>query len=144
MIHFAEVNEENWRLDLTVSEEQKHYVSSPYLIYARAYAYRNARSRAFVIYDGETPVGVGLYYDCPELGAYDLSQLLIDCRYQGRGYGKTAVKMMLDEMRRDGKYKKVVLCYIEGNEAAKYLYEQFGFSETDKDEDEIILELELF
>ena len=70
MIHFAEVNEENWRLDLTVSEEQKHYVSSPYLIYARAYAYRNARSRAFVIYDGETPVGVGLYYDCPELGAY--------------------------------------------------------------------------
>lgn len=39
---------------------------------------------------------------------------------------------------------KVVLCYIEGNEAAKHLYEQFGFSETDKDEDEIILELELF
>lgn len=144
MIHFAEVNEENWRLDLTVSEEQKHFVSSPHRIYARAYAYRNARSRAFVIYDGETPVGVGLYYDCPELGAYDLSQLLIDCRYQGRGYGKTAVKMMLDEMRRDGKYKKVVLCYIEGNEAAKHLYEQFGFSETDKDEDEIILELELF
>ena len=47
--------------------------------------------------------------------------------------------MMLVEMRRDGKYKKVVLCYIEGNEAAKHLYEQFAFSETDKDEDEIIL-----
>lgn len=106
MIHFAEVNEENWRLDLTVSEEQKHFVSSPHRIYARAYAYRNARSRAFVIYEGETPVGVGLYYDCPELDAYDLSQLLIDYRYQGRGYGKTAVKMILDEMRRDGKYKR--------------------------------------
>ena len=143
MIHFSEVNEENWRLDLAVSEAQKRYVSSPYRIYARAYAYRNARSRAFVIYDGETPVGVGLYYDCTELDAYDLSQLLIDYRYQGRGYGKAAVKMMLDEMRRDGKYKKVVLCYIEGNEAAKHLYEQFAFSETDKDEDEIVMELEL-
>ena len=37
--------------------------------------------------------------------------------------------------------KKVVLCYIEGNEAAKKLYEQFGFIETDRDEDEIIMEL---
>ena len=36
MIYFAEVNEENWQLDLAVSDNQKRYVSLPYLIYARA------------------------------------------------------------------------------------------------------------
>ena len=46
-------------------------------------------------------------------------------------------------MKNDGKYNKVVLCYIEGNNAAKTLYENFGFTEIDRDEDEIIMELEL-
>ncbi len=141
MIHFVDVNEENWRLDLALTEEQKHYVAAPYVMYARAYAYRNARSRAFVIYDDETPVGAGLYYDCPELNAYDLSQLLIDRRYQHRGYGRTATQMILEEMKKDGKYNKVDLCYIEGNDAAKKLYEQVGFVEIDRDGDEIVMEL---
>jgi len=46
-------------------------------------------------------------------------------------------------MKRDGKYKKVCLCYIEGNEPAKRLYESFGFHETDRDEDEIVMECKL-
>lgn len=46
-------------------------------------------------------------------------------------------------MKQDGKYNKVDLCYIEGNDAAKNLYEQFGFVEIDRDENEIILELKL-
>ena len=49
--------------------------------------------------------------------------------------------LVLDAMIADGKYNKVVLCYFEGNEAAKRLYEKFGFVETDRDEDEIIMEL---
>lgn len=110
---------------------------------ARAYAYRNYRSRAFIIYDGETPVGMGLYYDLPELECFDFSQLFIDERYQRRRYGKAATKLVLDAMKQDGKYSKVVLCYIEGNDAAKKLYEQFGFVETDHDEDEIIMERNL-
>lgn len=55
------------------------------------------------------------YHDCPELECYDLSQLFIDARHQGRGYGR----------------------------AARKLYGQFGFVETDRDEDEIIMELTL-
>ncbi len=143
MLHFVDVDEENWRLELAVSEEQKSYVAPMYVIFARAYAYRNRRSRAFLIYDGELPVGAGLYYDCPELDAYDLSQLFIDKRYQRRGYGKAATRLILDEMKKDGKYDKVVLCYVEGNGAAKRLYEQFGFVVTDRDEDEIVMELKV-
>lgn len=128
---------------MKVSESQKHYVSDSCAILARAYAYREQRSRAFVINDDETPVGMGLYYDLPDLECYDLSQIFIDERYQGRGYGREATKRILDAMKKDGKYSKVDLCYIEGNDAAKKLYESFGFVETDRDEDEIIMELEL-
>lgn len=70
---------------------------------ARAYAYRNYRSRAFVIYNDELPVGMGMYYDLPELECYDLSQLFIDERYQGQGYGRAAVGMVLEAMKQDGK-----------------------------------------
>ena len=143
MIHLVDVDPGNWRLDLKVAQSQKNYVSDSYAMLARAYAYRNERSRAFVIYDDEIPVGMGMYHDCPDLDAYDLSQIFIDERYQGKGYGKAATQLVLDAMKQDGKYSKVVLCYIEGNDAAKKLYEGFGFVETDRDEDEIIMELSL-
>jgi len=143
MIRFEDIDEGNWRYPLKVSESQKKYVADGVLLLARAYAYRECRSRAFIICDDETPVGMGLYYDCPELECYDFSQLFIDERYQGRGYGKAAIKLVLDAMKRDGRYNKVALCYIEGNDMARKLYEQFGFVETDRDGDEIVMERSL-
>ena len=142
MIHLVDIDPGNWRLKLEVAESQKHYVANSAVMLARAYAYREQRSRAFVIFDDETPVGMGMYHDCPELDAFDLSQLFIDERYQGKGYGKASTKLVLDAMKQDGKYCKTVLCYIEGNDAAKKLFESFGFVEIDRDEDEIIMELQ--
>ena len=143
MIHLVDIDPSNWRLKLEVAESQKHYVANSSVMLVRAYAYREQRSRAFVIYDDETPVGMGLYYDLPDLDCYDLSQIFIDERYQGRGYGRAATKLILDAMKEDGKYNKVDLCYIEGNDAAKKLYDSFGFVEIDRDEDEIIMEMNL-
>ena len=142
MIHLVDIDPGNWRLSLSVSEPQKNYVSDSYAMLARAYAYREQRSRAFVIYNDETPVGMGLYYDLPDMECYDLSQIFIDQWYQGKGYGKAATKAVLEAMKQDGKYNKVDLCYIDGNDAAKKLYEGFGFVEIDRDEDEIIMELQ--
>lgn len=62
---------------------------------------------------------------------------------QRRGYGKAAVGLILDRMKQDGKYKKVTLCYVEGNQAAKSLYEKFGFSEISREYDEIFMELKI-
>lgn len=143
MVRLVDIDPGNWRLDLKVAESQKTYVANSAVMLARAYAYRNQRSRAFIIYDDETPVGMGMYHDCPELNAFDLSQLFIDERYQRKGYGKAATKLVLGAMKQDGKYGKAVLCYIEGNNAARNLYAGFGFAETDRDEDEIIMELNL-
>ena len=136
-----DIDPSNWRSGLQVAQSQKHYVADSAVMLARAYAYRKQRSRAFIICADETPVGMGLYYDLPDMACYDFSQFMIDERYQGKGYGKEAVKTVLDAMKADGKYHKVVLCYFEGNEAAKKLYESFGFTETDREEDEIMMEL---
>lgn len=142
MIHFEDITEENWRIPLSVSEEQREYVANQTVLLARAYAYRNLGSYACLIYNDEKPVGMALYYDCPELGAYDFSQIFIDERFQGRGYGKKAAQMLIDRMRAEHKFDKIVLCYIEGNEAAKAMYESLGFKLTgEADEDEIVMEL---
>lgn len=140
MVHLLSIDETNWREPLRVRPEQEHCVASSTVLLARAYAYRNLHSRAFYVCDEGKIVGMGLYHDCPELGSYDLSQLFIDARFQRRGYGRQAARIALEEMRRDARWPKVVLCYIEGNEAARHLYESLGFVETDRDGDEIILE----
>lgn len=141
MIQLIDIDPGNWRSGLQVAESQKQYVASSPVLLARAYAYREQRSRAFIICADETPVGMGLYYDLPDMECYDFSQFFIDERYQGKGYGKAAAKAVLDVMRKDGKYSKVVLCYVEGNEAAKKLYEGLGFAETEREDNEIVMEL---
>ena len=141
MIRFETITPDNWRLGLQVSEAQRNFVSDSARLLARAYAYRESRSRAYVIYNDNLPVGMALYYDCDELNAYDLSQLFIDERYQGNGFGLEAAKQILEMMKSDGKYDKVYLCYIDGNEAAKNMYEKLGFHLTgERDGDEIVME----
>ena len=116
MIHFESITPDNWRLGLSVREDQREYVSDSKGILARAYAYRGMRSRALVIYNDDTPVGMTMYYDVDEddCKAYNLSQFFIDQRYQGSGYGEAAMRLLLDQMKTEGKFNKVVLCYIDG------------------------------
>ena len=139
MIRLDSVNPDNWRLGLHVRDDQRKFVSDSCRILARAYAFRGSRSRAFIIYDDETPVGMAMYYDIED--AYNFSQFFIDERYQGKGLGYKAAEMILQEMKKDGVYKKVVLCYVEGDEAAKQLYLKLGFYHTGEvDENEIGME----
>ncbi|MDE7238913.1 MAG: GNAT family N-acetyltransferase [Lachnospiraceae bacterium] len=141
MIRLEVVDPGNWRFGLKVSESQKGFVSDDMRMLARAYAYRESRSNAYVIYDDDVPVGMALYYDCDERKAFDFSQMFIDERYQGKGFGTEAAQQILKMMESDGKYDKVILCYIDGNEAAKNMYEKLGFYLTGEcDEDEIMME----
>ena len=135
MIRLLPVTPDNWRVRLEVSEAQKGFVAPPEVILARAWAYRNERANAFMIYADDTPVGMALYYDDDEYGCYDLSQLFIDERFQGRGYGSEALRQLLEMMTADGRYPKVSLCYIDGNTESERLYGKFGFYRTYEEEE---------
>ena len=144
MLHLETVTPDNWRLGLSVRDDQRCFVSDSAGILARAYAYRDSRSQAFVIYHDETPVGMAMYYDYEPENGYDFSQFFIDQRYQGQGFGYKAAKMILQKMQSDGKYDKVYLCYVDGDDAAKNLYQKLGFRHTgEADGDEIIMEMNL-
>ena len=141
MIHLEEVTPDNWRSGLRVREDQRHYVADSAGILARSWAYRKSRSQAFIVYDEDTPVGMGLYYDDPDdESAFVFSQFFIDQRYQRRGFGLEAARQILRRMEADGSRGKVYLCYIDGDTAAKNLYEKLGFRETGEAwEDEITM-----
>lgn len=141
MIRLVDIDYESGCTDLEVEDSQKEYVCTSVVMLARAYLHRRLHPRVFNVYDGETAVGMGMYLDCPEKDAYDFCQLFIDKRYQRRGYGKAAVQLVLDEMRREGKYSKVSMCYVEGNDASRKLFEGFGFVEVSHPWDEIFMEM---
>ena len=47
-------------------------------------------------------------------------------------------------MKEDGRFERVVLCYVEGDTAAKKLYEKLGFTPTGEvEEDEVVMALKL-
>ena len=143
IVRLEEVTPENWRVDLHVREDQQRFVATREGTLARAFAYRERRSRAFIIMAGEEPTGMAMYYDNPLLDAYYLSEFFIDERYQGRGLGRAAAQLVLERMREEGRYPKVFLCYVKGNEPARLLYEGLGFRHTgEADGDEIIMERE--
>ena len=145
MLTLIPVDPNNWRGPLSVREDQRHFVADRTALLARAYAYREYRSRAKLIALDGTPIGMLLYHDdtCEDR-AYVLSQFFIDQRWQGQGHGYAAMALVLEEMRREGRFPEVTLCYIDGDEAARRLYEKCGFTATgEADEDEIIMRLTL-
>ena len=144
MVRLASIGPDNWREELAVLEGQRRFVSDPNRLLARAYAYREQGAQAKLILNDGTPVGMLLYHDWPEAERYVFSQLLIDGRYQRRGFGLEATRLALEEMRADGRYAKVCLCYVEGDAPARLLYEKLGFTHTgETEEDEIVMELTL-
>ena len=144
MVHLEEITPENWRVKLSVREDQQHFVADKVGILARAYAYRDHGSNAFFVYNEDVPVGIALYYDNEEDGYYNFSQFFIDQRYQQNGFGYAAATQILERMRREGKYDKVCLCYMEGDIAAKKLYQKLGFQlNGEAYENEIIMEMQL-
>lgn len=151
MIKLERITPDNWRNNLAVREDQRNFVADSTCILARAYAYREQGSKAFMIYNDDTPVGMALIYEEPDYEEYEFSQFFIDARYQGRGFGLEAARQIVDMLREDGKYEKVCLCYIDGDDAARNLYEKLGFrhvefedeEEDDECPEEIIMQLKL-
>ena len=61
--------------------------------------------------------------------------------YAYRAHRSEAVRLLLQRLKTDGKFEKAVLCYVDGDEAARHLYEKLGFHPTgEAEEDEIVME----
>ena len=160
MIRLEKITGHNVRdiLKLHVSENQKNFVAPNDMSIIEAYIAITNHGHAFPfgIYDGDTPVGFCMigygtdddWEDAPEIARdnYNLWRFMIDERYQGKGYGKAAMKLILDYIGSEpcGPAEYCWLSYEPENTAAKALYASVGFRETGEwDADEVIAVLKL-
>ena len=124
---------------LKLRKDQEEFVSHPIRSLAQAYVYRN-QCQPFGIYQDEEMVGYVMViydYDVPE---YDIWHMMIDGARQGRGYGKEALKRVLEYIATKpfGESNRVVLTCNQQNIPGLRLYRSLGFQETGNvDEDEI-------
>lgn len=123
--------------DLAIREDQKKFVASIEKSLAYAYVYRE-QCQPFAIYAAEKMVGYLLTLFDQEDEMYCLWHMMLDVRYQGCGYGKVALALVLDYFKTFpfGKAESAGLTCHEENQAGLGLYRSLGFKETgEKDED---------
>ena len=102
------------------------------------------------VYAGEEPIGfVMISWNCepqpPEIiGPWFLWKLLIDKRYQGRGYGSEAVRQVAELVRAEGAIE-LLASFVLGDGGPAGFYERLGFVPTGEVDvnKEVILRLAL-
>ncbi len=133
MLRLSEINEDNWLevRRLTVSEDQKGFMDSALGIIARGYVYRAFRAKVYAIAEDDNVIGAALIKDLDdEPACYDLQQFMIDARFQGRGYGTAALRLILSELEKERKYPCAEVCVKKDDRAALRVYEKVGFVDT--------------
>lgn len=60
----------------------------------------------------------------------DLQQFMIDKRFQNKGYGTEALRLILLQLLKEGKYASVKVCVNEKEIAALNMYRELRFSDT--------------
>lgn len=166
MLHLERINHKNvWdAVDLKVFRLQKDFVSPNWASIVEAYSVNDTDTSAFpfVIYNDKKPVGflmIGFNesdadrdteegFEPPK--AYDhnytIWRLMIDKKYQKRGYGRQAINLALNFIRTwpCGKAEYCAVSYEPENEVARKLYYSMGFEENgEMDGDEIVAALKL-
>lgn len=68
---------------------------------------------------------------------YELQQFMIDKKYQGKGYGKRALELILDELRKEHHYDYVEVCVNKEDNIAIHVYEKAGFVDSGYIDDDL-------
>ncbi|SFB10078.1 GNAT family N-acetyltransferase [Clostridium frigidicarnis] len=148
-IQFKDINKENWIqcIFLTTDKENKHslceeFVASNALSLAQSKVEKGWITKA--IYDEDKMIGFTMYGYCHEDNFYEICRLMIDYKYQGKGYGKAALARIIEEMKRFKGCNEIFLSFDPENEIGKHIYETFGFKDTGKIiDDELLYSLNL-
>jgi diamine N-acetyltransferase len=145
-VKLKDVTAKNWRAvaRLALAPDQQDLVADNLYSIAESKFDPTAHPRA--VYAGGEPVGF-LMYDVSDEGKKRealIYRFMIDRRHQGKGYGRAALVLALDEIRAIPKVRKVSISYMPDNTVAKAFYASLGFVEAGLDEDgEMMAELAL-
>ena len=121
---------ENWHecIRLHVADEQDDYVAPN--LYSIAQTRFEPTWMPLVIYAqtdaGESMVGFAMY----DTSDYEIIRFMIDARYQGKGYGRAAMQLLIEQFEREHAHPSTSLSFVPGNTAAEQLYASVGFRKT--------------
>lgn len=127
MIEFREIDRHNFFdvVDLKVAEEQKSFVASNVFSLAQAKAFPECICLA--IYHDDVLIGFTMYCLDTDDKEYWIYRLMIDEKYQSKGYGKAAMEGLIGQIQQDRAHHVIYLSFEPENEHAKKLYEKLGF-----------------
>jgi putative membrane protein len=127
-VTLREITEANidWVGEVRVVGAQRFHVASVAKTFWQSRGRDDFWMRA--IFAGEDPVG----FVCVRLKGEEayLARLIVDFRHQGRGYGKEAIRLLLEHVRRLPGCNRVTLSHVPSNASIARLYERFGFRHT--------------
>jgi len=129
-IRLQDVDDSNWRdcSDLQLAEDERRFISSN--VYVIAEWKFETESALKAIYSDTELVGMLAYYlhDGEHGHFYWLFHLMIQKKYQGKGYGEAAVRLAVKEMHQLGA-TEIRTMYMPGNIRSKNLFRKVGFDE---------------
>jgi diamine N-acetyltransferase len=139
VLRFEEITGDNYHecISLEVSPDQAdcfYFKSSKpnVMSLAEAYVFKNG-SQVLAVYDDDLMVGALFYTPNTNPGNPNdsegkawLTRLMIDKRYQGKGYGRKTMEMLIERVRKEGA-KSLGLSYEPHNKVAEALYLSLGF-----------------
>lgn len=127
-VMIVELNAENWYAccALEMSDSQALYMEPNALSIAQSKF--EPSLKPYAIYYGEKVVGFLMYNSEPEeLDGYWIYRIMVDKAFQGRGIGKRATQLMLDEMASSLQARRIIVGYHPDNISAHTLYASLGF-----------------
>ena len=131
MLHLKPITKDNWlkAISLRVREDQVNFVATNTVSLAQLNFLKNFHAKG--IYYSEEMVGFTLYGIDEDDHEYWIYRMMIDEKHQGKGYGKEAVKLVIEDIRniKEDHHKTITLSYESTNEHAKRVYEKMGFQE---------------
>jgi diamine N-acetyltransferase len=129
-------------IDLKVAPDQANFVAPN--LYSIAEASVEPDWTPLAILAGETVVGFAMFGLEEGAGRWWIIRFMIDAEHQGKGYGTTALRELIDLMAERHAPREILLGYEPENIIAERLYARFGFVPTGELEDgEIIARLDV-
>ncbi len=122
-------NKRNWYdvMNLEISKDQYEFVCDAKQSIAYAFAYQRDH-KLFVEMEGDKPVGLMVLKSNKKKNEYHFAILLVDRRYQGRGFGKIMLEWALEYFKEQGA-KELTIGVNRFNISAQKLYKSVGFRE---------------
>lgn len=140
-IHLRPITAENWEevVALRLSPGQKHLFAPNWYSLLQA-QYEGGEARA--IYAGSTMVGFAYYMHLPEANGCQILRFMIDQDFQGFGYGRAALAVLVEHLGSAEFVSTIWLTVAPGNTGAVKLFESAGFVATGQmDFDEAVYQL---